>query len=213
MNCAIIGAGTYGEVYMAYLIEAGYNVNAFFDSNSSLWGQKVKDVLVYGDEKLLEDQEYKDKIDAVFCPIGKNAVRQKILKYVGSLGYETPNFIHKSAIIHDSVKIEDKGVYILAGTTIMPFVTIKNYCMISVGANIIHHTILEKGCFISNGVNLGASIYAEENAYIGMGATVMTGVKKLGKNCLVGAGSVVIKDVEDNAVVAGVPAKVIKYNK
>jgi len=37
MNCAIIGAGTYGEVYMAYLIEAGYDVTAFFDDNPSLW--------------------------------------------------------------------------------------------------------------------------------------------------------------------------------
>lgn len=213
MNCAIIGAGTYGEVYMAYLIEAGYNVTAFFDSNSSLWGQKINDVLVCGDEKLLENKEFEDKIDAVFCPIGNNIVRQKVLNYVSSLGYETPNFIHKSVIIHDSVKIGNKGVYILAGTIIMPFVTINNNCMISVGANIIHHTTLDKGCFISNGVNLGASIYAEENTYIGMGATVMTGVKKLGKNCLVGAGAVVIKDVEDNAIVAGVPARVIKYKK
>lgn len=44
-----------------------------------------------------------------------------------------------------------------------------------------------------------------------MGATVMTGVKKLGKDCLIGAGSVVIRDVEDNAVVVGNPAKVLKY--
>ena len=39
----------------------------------------------------------------------------------------------------------------------------------------------------------------------------MTGIHELGENCLVGAGSVVIHDVPDNAVVAGVPAKVIKY--
>ena len=44
-----------------------------------------------------------------------------------------------------------------------------------------------------------------------MGATIMTGVKRLGKNCLIGAGAVVIKDVDDNAIVAGVPAKVLKY--
>lgn len=39
----------------------------------------------------------------------------------------------------------------------------------------------------------------------------MTGVKRLGQDCLIGAGAVVIKDVPDGAVVAGVPGKVIKY--
>ena len=33
----------------------------------------------------------------------------------------------------------------------------------------------------------------------------------IGKNCVIGAGSVVTKDVPDNVVVAGVPAKIVKY--
>lgn len=212
MNCAIIGAGTYGEVYMAYLIEAGYDVTAFFDDNPSLWWQKVKGVLVYGGVKLLEDKAHKDKIDAVFCPIGDNIIRQKLLNYVCSLGYETPNFIHSSVIIHDTVKL-GKAVYILPGSIIMPHAEIKDYSMISMGVNLAHHSILDKGCFLSTGVNFGASIHAKENAYVGIGATIMTRIKTLGKNSLVGAGSVVINDVEDNAVVAGVPAKLIKYKQ
>ena len=41
----------------------------------------------------------------------------------------------------------------------------------------------------------------------------MTGVKVLGENCLIGAGAVVIKDVPANAIVAGVPAKVLRYKQ
>ena len=43
----------------------------------------------------------------------------------------------------------------------------------------------------------------------------MTGIHELGEDCLIGAGAVVIKDVPDNAVMAGVPAKVLrkKYNE
>ena len=33
----------------------------------------------------------------------------------------------------------------------------------------------------------------------------------IGENVLVGAGSVVVKDIEDNAIVAGVPARIIKW--
>ena len=35
----------------------------------------------------------------------------------------------------------------------------------------------------------------------------------LGENCLIGAGAVVIKDVPTNAVMAGIPAKVLKYRE
>lgn len=40
--------------------------------------------------------------------------------------------------------------------------------------------------------------------------TILPGVT-IGENAIVGAGSVVTKDVPDNAVVVGTPAKVIKY--
>ena len=52
-------------------------------------------------------------------------------------------------------------------------------------------------------------IVVKEGAWIGAAATVLPGVT-VGRNSIVAAGSVVTKDVEDNTVVAGVPAKVIK---
>jgi acetyltransferase-like isoleucine patch superfamily enzyme len=39
----------------------------------------------------------------------------------------------------------------------------------------------------------------------------MTGIQELGANCLIGAGAVVINNVDENAIVASVPAKLIKY--
>lgn len=73
------------------------------------------------------------------------------------------------------------------------------------------HSVLKEGCFVSTGVNFEANIFADYNSYMGIGSLIMTGVKKLGKDCLIGAGSVVIRGVEDNAVVVGNPAKVLKY--
>ena len=69
---------------------------------------------------------------------------------------------------------------------------------------------LEEGVFLSAGCNFGASIHACKNAYCGIGSTIMTGVHTLGEDCLIGAGAVVISDVPDHAVMAGVPAKVLK---
>ena len=52
-------------------------------------------------------------------------------------------------------------------------------------------------------------VLIKKNAWIGMGVTICPGVT-IGENAVVGAGAVVTKDVPDNAVVGGVPAKVIK---
>ena len=55
-----------------------------------------------------------------------------------------------------------------------------------------------------------APIEIKRNAWVGAGATILPGVT-VGENAIVAAGAVVTKDVPDNAVVAGIPAKVIKY--
>ena len=206
----IIGAGTYGEVYLSYLQECGIEVVAFMDSNHNLYGTEINGVPVVGSEELLRKEEWKRKIDNVYCFLGKNTIRRKILSTFRDLGYKTPCFIHPSVKIANNVEIA-QAVYILPSCTIMPFVNIEDYCMISMGAKVAHHSHLKQGCFLSTGVNFGANIIADQDTYIGIGATIMTGVKRLGNDCLVGAGSVVIRDVDDNAVVAGVPAKIIKY--
>ena len=53
------------------------------------------------------------------------------------------------------------------------------------------------------------STLIKEGASIGSSCTVLCGVT-VGKNAIIGAGAVVTKDVPDNSVVAGVPARVMK---
>jgi acetyltransferase-like isoleucine patch superfamily enzyme len=52
-------------------------------------------------------------------------------------------------------------------------------------------------------------IVVKRNAWIGAAATILPGVT-IGENSVVAAGAVVAKDVPDNTVVGGVPAKIIK---
>ncbi len=55
-----------------------------------------------------------------------------------------------------------------------------------------------------------ATITVGENCNIGTGATIL-GPLTIGNNVTIGAGSVVNKDIPDNAVVAGVPARIIRF--
>ena len=207
----IIGAGTYGEVYASYLNEAGYEVVGFLDDDLSKHGNKYTGIEVIGSIRELKEIGLFKNVSSVFCPLGNNRLRVKFLQYAAELGFETPNYIHPSVNLAPNLKIGEKGIYILPHTVIMPYVTISNYCMISVNSVVSHHSYLKEGVFLSFGVNVGASLILEKYTYVGIGATIMTGVKSLGENCLIGAGAVVIKDVPNNAIMAGVPAKVLKF--
>jgi acetyltransferase-like isoleucine patch superfamily enzyme len=52
-------------------------------------------------------------------------------------------------------------------------------------------------------------IHIKKNAWIGAGATILQGVT-IGENAVVASGAVVSKDVPDNVIVGGIPAKIIK---
>ncbi len=210
MKSVIIGAGKYGEVYLSYLKESGVDVVGFLDDDPKVVDQTFGGLSVLGPISELPSLREKYGISAVYCPLGNNKSRVKFLKRASSLGYDTPNYIHPSVIISPNVKI-GKGVYILLGTQIMPYTKVEDFVMISMNVSIAHHNVLKTGTFLSTGCNFGASIVAEENTYCGIGSTIMTGLHRLGKDCLIGAGAVVIRDVPDGAVMAGVPAKVIKY--
>ena len=79
--------------------------------------------------------------------------------------------------------------------------------------------VIGKNCNLSQGVTIGQSYRGKrqgnpvigDNVFIGPGAKVIGGIR-VGNNVAIGANCVVIEDVPDNAVVAGVPGRVVSYN-
>lgn len=82
-------------------------------------------------------------------------------------------------------------------------------------AVVIHkHAQIGCNCVIGSNVTIGGKSRSKavpvigDNVYIATGAKIL-GAIKVGNNSVIGANAVVIKDVPDNVVVAGIPAKVI----
>ncbi|MGC2724372.1 MAG: acyltransferase [Candidatus Acidiferrales bacterium] len=124
------------------------------------------------------------------------------------------------------------GTKIGAFVEIQKNATVGNYCKIS------SHTFICEGVTIEDGVFLGHSVtfindsypraiaadgqlqteadwkvektVVKKGASIGSGSTILANVT-IGENAIVGAGSVVTKDVPANAIVAGNPAKLLRY--
>ncbi|ACA85943.1 acyltransferase [Shewanella woodyi] len=89
-------------------------------------------------------------------------------------------------------------------------VTLGDNVFISVGASFVCHdgSTLPFRKNIPD-LELAGRINVGDNIFIGKGALVLPGVS-IGNNCIVGANAVVAKDVPNNSVVAGNPARVIK---
>jgi serine O-acetyltransferase len=85
-------------------------------------------------------------------------------------------------------------------------------------AVVIHkNCVIGSNCTISQNVTIGGREGRKsvpvigDNVFIGAGAKVIGDIK-VGSGAIIGANAVVIKDIPQNAVVAGVPAKIIKYS-
>lgn len=78
-----------------------------------------------------------------------------------------------------------------------------------VGMNVVIATLNHGLPLETRNITYSSPVIIGENVWIGSNATILPGVT-IGDNSVVGAGAVVTKDVPENTVVAGVPAKVVK---
>lgn len=205
----IIGAGTYGEVIFELALLCGFTPIGYFDDDEGKMGRIVMGIPVLGPF----NRDIFDPMNKNFAvAIGNNRIRKSKMEQLLNFKAYIPSLIHPTAIISPYAKIDKMGCYIHANTYLWTNVQIEKYSIISPCVMVAHHTRLEEGTFISAGSNIGAGINVSKMAFIGIGSTIMTGVKSIGEYVTIGAGSVVIKDVPDCAVVVGNPGKIIKYN-
>ena len=172
-----------------------------------------KDCVVFGEWADIEPVLKENAADIIDCVVEadrrNSAVPLLDVKPVNAR-------IEPGAIIRDRVEIGDRAV-IMMGAVINIGAVVGADTMIDMGAILGGRATVGSRCHVDAGAVLAGvvepasatPVIVEDDVLIGANAVVIEGVH-IGKNAVVAAGSVVISDVPDNAVVAGVPAKVIK---
>lgn len=208
LKTVIIAASGHGKVVLDILQKhENIKITGFIDDNPALHGKSVNGVQVIGDFSIISTLT--EKIDCGIIAIGDNHIRADFFKKMQDIGLQVITAIHPSAIVAKTATIGN-GTVVAANAVINPSAKIGVNCIINSGATIDHDNCIGDHVHISPGANLAGNVSVGDYSHIGIGASIINGIT-IGQNAIVGAGSVVTKDVLDNALVAGVPAKFIRY--
>lgn len=192
------GGGEHARVVLDCLLAQGAKVAALFDPKytGNLFGVPQRGQY---------DPSFEPDALAIVA-IGSNELRKKVMEITR---HSFGDAIHPSAIV-SPYSARGQGCMILHGVIVQAQAQIGNHVILNTACRVDHDCILEDFVHIGPGAILCGTIGVGEGAFIGAGVTVRPGIS-IGKWATIGAGSVVIGDVPDYAVVVGNPGRIIRY--
>lgn len=141
--------------------------------------------------------------------IGDNKDRYKVYSMLTLDDILYYTVIHPQSIIANSVKI-GYGTIVVGGAVINPDAVVGNHSIINTGSTVGHDVVVEDFVHIAPGVNLAGNAFIRKFAFVGANCVILPGVS-VGENSIIGAGSVVTKDIPPYCKAVGSPAKIISY--
>lgn len=193
----VVGAGGHGKVIADTALQNGYKSICFVDDN-------VKgEIIGFPIVGTISDTECFDdgKTDFVIG-IGNNAVRKEIAE---KYQVNWVSVVHPSARIAFFTSI-GKGTVVMANAVINVCAMVGEHCIVNTGAVVEHDDVLENYVHLSPNAALGGTVRVGALTHVGIGAIVKNNVN-ICSDCVIGAGAVVVKNIEQSGTYIGVPAR------
>lgn len=210
-NIVIVGAGALGQE-LAWLIEEindnklTWNIRGFLDDFAFINNKEVLGYPVLG-----KYDDFKSFLDCHFIVgFGDASLREKVIKNMNLKDVKWATLISPTVRVHHSNKI-GKGVVIGRYTDLTVNCTLEDFVMLNIHVVLGHevsvgmYSIISPNVTVNGGGKIGRACQIGSNAFVRE--------VSVGDYSIVGASSCVVKDVEPNSIVAGVPAKVIKIGR
>ena len=208
----IIGAKGFAKEVLQVLYDSNeFSDVVFYDDVSPI----VNDLL-FGRFPILKNEAdvknyFSNTTKKFTIGIGKPQLRKILFEKFSNFGGEY------TTTISPHTNIGSFDVTIGTGTNILSSVTISNSVKIGKGCLIYYNVVITHDCKIGDFVELSPNaillgrVKVGDYSHIGANATILPDIN-IGKNVIIGAGAVVSKDIPDNCVAVGIPAKIIKQN-
>lgn len=199
----IIGASGHGKVVADIAKLNGYKEIIFLDDDISK--RQCGSYLVVGTTK--EIKLYIKEYDLIVA-IGNNFIREKITRILDQYGIKQRTLIHPSAVIDDTVTIEE-GTVVMANVVINANTIKGKNCIINTASTVDHDCRVDDFVHISPGVNIAGTVRVGTRTWIGIGGIIANNVN-ICNECIIGAGAVVIKNIKQSGTYVGVPIRKVK---
>jgi UDP-perosamine 4-acetyltransferase len=215
LRTVILGARQHAKVICAILAEhrpRRIEVIGFLDDDEKLLDTKLLGLPILGPigdlESIVSRRRVRAAIVGVSC--AHMHVRRQLLERIRAAGLETPSVISRHAFVSPEATLGE-GCVLNPGVVVNAYARVGDNCVAYSNATIEHECRLGNNVYLGPGVNFSADVRVGDNTFIGTGARVIC--ETVGANVTIGTGAVVVRDVPDHAVVAGVPARVLRIKK
>lgn len=212
----IYGTGQIGNMVASILeLDPGVKIAGFVDDDEAKWGSKFLGYQVLGGFDILQRPSL---YNAITVALGRVEPRREVAQRIQALGIPQHSAVHPSALISRDCTVGE-GCIIGAGVNLYVNPVIGNTVFVGPSVVVSHDSVVGDYSLLSVGSIIGARVDIDTGAFIGAGATIMPpgwGVDsrlRVGADAIVGVGAVVIRSVEERTVVAGVPAKLLRYRE
>lgn len=209
----VIGAGGHARSCLDILLQNGeYEIagciDKCYDENASRFVQ-VGDtaVPVIGSDDMLADIFAKG-IKNIFPAVGSNRLREKLFGNALEMGFNVINAISRAAVISPAARL-GRGICVMPGAVVGVNTVIGDDCIINTNCSLDHDCKVGPHCHIAPGAAVSGTVTVGRGVQIGTGACVIDGIN-IGEYSFIGAGAAVVKDIPENVLAYGVPARVIK---
>lgn len=199
----ICGAGGHAKVVADLARRAGWSIVGFVDE---FHPERLGDEFFGG--RVVNFDSGVGAIDQPAVALGIGDCESRLFKAreFEVAGRSLPVLIHPCATVAASVII-GAGSQVVAGAVINPDALLGQAVIVNTGATVDHDCMIEDGVHLAPGVHLAGNVTVGEGTLVGIGAVVKPGVR-IGRRCVIGAGSVVLRDIPDGSTAFGFPARI-----
>lgn len=134
--------------------------------------------------------------------------RLELFTILKKWGATFPTLISPRAYVSTRASVGE-GTVVMHGAVINANVRVGDNCIINTACVVEHDSIVGDHCHVGPAATINGGCVIGTETLIGSHAVILPG-KNVGRNAIVAAGAVVLKDVRENLMVAGIPAKTIK---